>query len=90
MLSKLAILAALLGVAWMLISMMARPHWNASVSCNRVIGHDGVERDSWSFSAGYANTFLGKTIGRFKVARARKKYSGQQNMRVAAMSRETD
>lgn len=90
MLSKLAILAMLLGAAWMLISIMARPHWNASVSCARVIGADGVERDSWSFSAGYANTLLGQTVGKFMVARAQAKFSQQRRMREAAKLRATN
>lgn len=87
MLSIFAIAAVCLGVMWIVLSILARPHWDASVSCQRVLGSDGVERDSWSFSGGYANTLLGQTVGRFKAWRARRKFSRQQRRREAAKAR---
>jgi hypothetical protein len=83
-----SILAALViaAVLCTLISALARPHWNAGVSCSRVVGVDGLERDSWSFHAGYANTLLGNTMGKFKVAQARAKFNRQQRKRDASMS----
>jgi len=90
MLIKFAILAVLLAATWVLISIVARPHWNAGTSCSRVIGPDGVECDSWSFTAGYANTLLGRTVGRFEVARAQAKYSRQQRKRKAIKARASD
>lgn len=44
-------------------------HWETNVQCQRVIAIDGSESDRWSFSGSTANTLIGRTLGRWVVAR---------------------
>lgn len=58
-----------------LLSASTQKQFYAHSQCSRVIGRDGQERDSWSFSSGHKNTLIGCTIGRLFIAVAYAKHA---------------
>lgn len=50
--------------------MCRQQHFYAYSSCRRVVGTDGQQRESWSFTSGRANTLLGRVIGPIFIALA--------------------
>lgn len=58
-----------------ILSSSTQQHFYAHSQCSRVIGRDGQERDSWSFTSGHNNTLIGHTIGRGFIAVAYAKHA---------------
>ncbi len=58
-----------------LLSASTQQHFYAHSQCSRVIGQDGQEHDSWSFTFGHSNTLIGRTIGRLFIAVAHAKHA---------------
>ena len=81
--SILALFVALIALAATLASRQTQQHFHAYTDCRRVIGHDGRERDQWSFSGGWANTLIGQTVGRVYVGLASARFDRQQRKRKA-------
>lgn len=52
--SIIALVVAGLALLIAILSNDTQQHFHARSECNRVIGLDGVERDSWSFTSGIA------------------------------------
>lgn len=84
LISSLALVVALIALAVTLPSQQTQQHYHAHTECRRVIGHDGRERDQWSFSGGWANTLIGQTVGRVYVGLASARFDRQQRKRDAA------
>jgi hypothetical protein len=59
-------------------------HFYANSSVSVVICHDGIQRNSWTFKSGYANTFLGRSFGRLMIAITYMKH--RQNERADPLS----
>lgn len=70
-----ALLVACLALIITILSSSTQQHFYANSECCRVIGRDGQERDSWSFTSGHNNTLIGYTIGRFFIAVAHVKHA---------------
>lgn len=56
-------------------SASIKQHFYAHSKCSRVIGRDGQERDSWSFTSGHKHTLIGYSIGRLFIAVAYAKHA---------------
>lgn len=69
-----SLLVASLALIITILSSSTQQHFNAHSQCSRVIGRDGQERDSWSFTSGHNNTLIGHTIGRVFIAVAYAKH----------------
>lgn len=69
-----ALLVASLALIITILSSSTQQHFYAHSQCSRVIGRDGQERDSWSFSSRHKNTLIGHTIGRIFIAVAYAKH----------------
>lgn len=82
--SSIALVIALAALAVTLASKQTQQHFSAYSECRRVVGHDGQERDEWSFSAWRANTLVGNTIGRAFVAFASARFERHDRKRRAA------
>lgn len=63
-----ALLVASLALIITVLGSSTQQHFYAHSQCSRVIGRDGQERDSWSFTSGHKNTLIGYTIGRLFIA----------------------
>ncbi len=63
-----ALLVASLALIITVLGSSTQQHFYAHSQCSRIIGRDGQERDSWSFTSGHSNTLIGHTIGRFFIA----------------------
>ena len=84
MISIVALVVALAALAVTLASNQTRQHFHARIECRRAMGHDGRERDEWSFSGGWVNTLIGQTVGRVYVCLASTRFARQQRKRDAA------
>jgi hypothetical protein len=69
-----SLLVASLALIITILSSSTQQHFYAHSQCSRVIGRDGQERDSWSFTSGHNNTLIGHTIGRVFIAVAHAKH----------------
>lgn len=69
-----SLLVASLALVITILSSSTQQHFYAHSQCSRVIGRDGQERDSWSFTSGHNNTLIGHTIGRDFIAVAYAKH----------------
>lgn len=70
-----ALFVASLALIITILSTSTQQHYYAYSQCSRVIGRDGQERDSWSFTSGHKNTLIGYTIGRLFIAVAYAKHA---------------
>lgn len=52
----------------------AEPHYRVEISSNRYLDEGGKERVSYSFSHWHDNTVFGMTVGRFRIALARRRF----------------
>lgn len=82
--SSLALVVALISLSVTLASRQTQQHFHVHTECRRVVGHDGRERDQWSFSGGWANTLIGQTVGRVYVGLASARFDRRQRKRDAA------
>ncbi len=82
--SILALIVALAALIITLASASTRSHFDAYSQARIEIGPDGQERESWSFSASRANTFIGATIGRVYIALVEAKFNRDQRKRRKA------
>lgn len=71
LISIAALVLSLLALLVTLTSRQTTQHFYAYSSCRREVSADGKERESWSFTSGYANTFIGRTVGPLYIAIAR-------------------
>ncbi len=69
-----ALFVASLALIITFLSSSTQQHFYAHSQCSRVIGRDGQERDSWSFSSGHNNTLIGYTLVRLFIAVAYAKH----------------
>ena len=69
-----SLLVASLALIITILSSSTQQHFYADSQCSRVIGRDGQERDSWSFTSGHNITLIGHTIGRVFIAVAYAKH----------------
>ncbi len=69
-----ALFVASLALIITILSSSTQQHFYAHSQCSRVIGRDGQERDSCSFSSGRNNTLIGHTFGRLFIAVAYAKH----------------
>lgn len=74
LISSAALVIALLALFVTLVSRQTKQHFYAYSSCSHEIGPDGQERDCWQFHSGFANTLIGRTVGRVYIALAHAKY----------------
>ncbi len=70
-----SLLVASLALIITILSSSTQQHFHTHSQCSRVIGRDGQERDSWSFTSGHNNTLIGHTIGRVFIAVAYAKHA---------------
>ncbi|WP_155293125.1 hypothetical protein [Comamonas testosteroni] len=57
------------------VSSRTTEHFHAYSQFRRVVGHDGKERDCWSFNAAHSETFIGRTFGKIYIAMAHAKHA---------------
>jgi hypothetical protein len=69
-----ALLAASLALIVTILGSSTQQHFYVHSQCSRVIGLNGQERDSRSFSSRHKNTLIGHTIGRIFIAVAYAKH----------------
>lgn len=82
--SLIALGVSLLALFITITSGSTEQHFYAHSQCSRVLGQDGQERDSWSFSSGHSNALIGRTIGPIYIAMARAKHNRLERRSAAA------
>jgi hypothetical protein len=81
MIAILALSVATATLVVTLASQAVKSQFSATCEARMEVGHDGQEREAWSFSAWRANTFIGATVGRVYVAFAEAQFNRAQRKR---------
>lgn len=84
MIAILALAVAISALSVTLASPSVKSHFSATCEARIQIGPDGEERETWSFSAWHASTFIGATIGRVYIGIAEARFKRAQRKRCEA------